>query len=102
MPQFLVVPRRVRAPLVTQQATMHAYDEHFLVVGTVEYADATAFGQIEGGTPKKVVLQFTRAGSLETEHLATLRVHPRHHVPDDAILSGGIHRLENQEQCVTI
>ena len=81
---------------------MHAGDQNLLVIGAVEDADPPAFGQIAGGAPEKVVFQFGGAGMLEAEHLAALRIDPGHHVLDGAVLSGGIHRLKDQQDGVAV
>ncbi len=81
---------------------MHPHDQHFLVVGAVEDADASAFRQIAGGAPQKVMLQFGGAGMLEAENLAALRVDPGHHVLDGAVLSGRIHGLEYQQDGMAV
>jgi hypothetical protein len=52
---------------------MHADDQHLLVIGTVEDADPSAFRQVAGRSPEKIVLQFGGAGMLEAEYLAALR-----------------------------
>jgi len=39
---------------------------------------------------------------LEAEHLAALRIDAGHHVPDDSVLSGGIHRLKDQQHRITV
>lgn len=39
---------------------------------------------------------------LEAEHPASLRIDAGHHIFDGAILSGGVHRLENQQHCITV
>src|ERR1039458_263328 len=39
---------------------------------------------------------------LEAEHLAALWIHAGHHMPDGAVFPGGIHRLKNQQHCITI
>ena len=81
---------------------MHAGDQHLLVIGAVEDADPPAFRQIARGAPQKIVLQFDGAGMLEAEDLAALRVDPGHHMPDGAVLSRRIHRLENQQDRIAV
>ena len=81
---------------------MHAHDEHFLVIGAVEDADAAALRQAAGGAPEKIVLQFLGAGMFEAEDLAALRIDAGHDVLDGAVLAGGIHGLENQEQRILV
>src|SRR5207249_5258015 len=48
--------------------------------------------------PQKVMRQFKGRGRLERRHPAALRVHTRHHVLNRAVLTTGIHTLENNEQ----
>ena len=81
---------------------MHADDQHFLVVGSVEDADPPAFRQIARGAPEKIVLQFGGAGMFEAEYLAALRIDPGHDVPDGAVFSGRIHRLKDQQDGIAI
>ena len=81
---------------------MHADDQHFLVIGTVEDADPSAFRQIARGAPEKIVLQFGGAGMLEAEHLAALRVDAGHHMPDGAVFSRRIHRLKDQQDGIAV
>jgi len=45
---------------------MHANDQHFLVIGTIEDADAPAFGQAARRAPEKIVFQLLGAGLFET------------------------------------
>jgi hypothetical protein len=79
-----------------EEFRMDAYDEHFLIIGTVEDTDASALGQTHGGSPHEFVIEFLRARRLERVHGDALRINPRHHMFDGAILSGRVHRLENQ------
>ena len=81
---------------------MHADDQHFLVIGSVEYADPPAFRQITGGAPEKIVLQFGGAGMFEAEYLAALGIDPGHHVLDGAVFSRRIHRLKDQQDGIAI
>ena len=43
------------------------------------------------------MLQFNGARMFVAEHLASLRIDPRHHVPNDPILAGAVHGLKNQQ-----
>ena len=81
---------------------MHPNDQHFLVIGAIEDTDPSAFGKATGRTPEKIVLQLFGARLFETEYLAALRIHPRHDVPNGAVLTGGVHPLKNQQQRITI
>ena len=62
----------------------------------------SALRQIARGAPKKIMMQFGGARMLEAEYLATLRVDPRHDMPDGAVLSGRIHGLKDQQDRVAI
>jgi hypothetical protein len=53
---------------------MHAHDEDFLVVRTVEDADASALRQASDIAPHEIVIELLRRGLLEREYLAALRV----------------------------
>src|SRR5229473_4665319 len=77
---------------------MDADDKNFFVIGAVEDADLSPLRDTLVGPPKVFMVQFLAAGRLERKDLAALGVHARHHVLDDAIFSGGIHGLKNQEQ----
>ena len=81
---------------------MHAHDQHFLVIGAVEDADAPAFRQAARGAPEKIVRQFLGAGMFEAEDLAALRIDAGHDMLDGAVLAGGVHRLKNQQQRVAV
>ena len=48
--------------------------------------------------PQVVVIQLLRGWSLEAVHLAALRIQPRHHMPNGAVLARRIQRLEHNQQ----
>ena len=102
VPKCLPVGRRVRDPLAAENFGMHAGNQHLLIVRPVENADLATLRQVAGGAPKKIMLQLGGAGMLEAEDLATLRIDPGHHVPDGTILSRRIHRLEDQQDSMTV
>ena len=89
-------------PFAAQNLGMHAGDQNLLVIGSVEDADPAAFRQVAGGAPEKIMLQFAGAGMLEAEDLAALRIDARHHMPDGAVFSCRVHRLENQQHGMAI
>ena len=54
-------------------------------------------GSAHRRAPEKIVVEFLRARRLERMHLAALRIDAGHHVLDDAVLAGRIHRLEHDQ-----
>src|SRR6185436_9452450 len=66
--------RRIGQVLAPQNLGMHPHDQHFLVVGAVEDSDLAPLGQVPRGAPQKVMRQLGRAGMLEAENLAALRI----------------------------
>ena len=76
--------------------------KHFLIVGTVEDANSSAFRQTASRAPEKIMVQFLRTGMLETEHLTSLGIDPRHHVSDGAVFSGGVNSMQYQQQGMTV
>src|SRR5579872_5918870 len=77
---------------------VHANNEDFLIVGSIENPDPPTLGQALGVTPEKVMVEILRRRLLEREDLAALRIYSRHDVFDRSILAGRVHRLENEEQ----
>ncbi len=73
---FVLVAQLYREPLVAEIFRMHANDQYFLVVGTIEYADPAAFGKPARRAPEKIMFQFFGAGLFETEHLAACGLTP--------------------------
>ena len=101
-PDRFVIDKFRRQALGLEKLGMNAKDQNFLVVGAIEDADPAPLGQLPRRIPQEVVVQLLGAGVLETEHLAALGIDARHHVLDGAVLAGRIHRLENQQQRVTV
>ena len=79
---------------------MHAHDEHLFVVGAVEDADLAARRHPLRVAPQVVVVELFGRRDLEAVHGDALRVHAAHHVPDDAVLAGGVETLDDDEQGV--
>ena len=46
--------------------------------------------------PEKIMRQFQRRRLLERSHLAALRIHAGHHVPDRSVLTARVHGLKHQ------
>ena len=77
---------------------MHSNDQHFLIIGAIEYADPSTFRKPARGAPQKIMFQFLCARLFEAENLAAFRVYSGHYVPDGAILAGSIHPLKDQQK----
>src|SRR5262249_4054680 len=60
--------------------------------------DAAALGKALDVAPQEVVAEIRRRRLLEGGHLTALRIHARHDVLDRAVLTGGVHRLEDEQQ----
>ena len=75
---------------------MHAHDEDFFIVRTVENPDSSSFRKAVHIAPEKVMFELSVAWVLKAEHLATLRVNAGHHMADNPILAGSVHRLKDQ------
>ena len=76
--------------------------EHFLVIRSVEDADAAPLGQGRAYRQRKLWSSSSAEGCLKLIDLAALGIHARHHVLDRAVLAGGIHRLKNDEDRPTV
>ncbi len=85
-------PHRLRHELV------HAHHQHVLVMRAVEDHDLALARRAQVGAPEKIVGELLLARLLEAEHRRPLRIHPAEHVPHDAVLAGGVERLQHDEQ----
>src|SRR5690606_9277245 len=97
LPELLAVRVCTGHILSMDQLGMHPGYQHFLVVRTIEYPDPSTLGQVHHAPPEEVVIQLLRSRMLEREHLRALRIHATHHVLDRAVLSRGVHRLEDEQ-----
>ena len=84
--------------LPLQQFGMRAHDQGLLVVRAVVDADPSSLRDADRRAPEKIVREILLARRLERVHVAALRVETGHDVVDDAVLAGGIHPLEHDEQ----
>ena len=73
------------------------HDQHVLVVGSVEDRDATAFGRALHASPEERVVEFLGARLLERDDVAALRIDAGEQVLDQAVLAGGVHALQHDE-----
>ena len=76
---------------------MHANDQDFLVVGTIEDADPPAFRKAACRAPEEIMFQFLGARLFETENFAAFGIDSRHDMPDRAIFAGRVHPLKDQQ-----
>src|SRR5664279_1296113 len=98
LPEVLCLQRLARQPFAAKNLRLYTHDQHLFVVGAVEDADLSPFGQAAGGPPEEIMLQFLGTWMLEAEHLTALRIYAGHHVLDGAVLARRVHGLENQQQ----
>src|SRR5262249_16096035 len=89
---------RRRKVMALEEIGMHADYEHLLVVRAVTDADAPPLLRLLERAPEELVIQLLRRRRLEGVHLAALRVHAGVDVLDRAVLAGGVHGLEDQEE----
>jgi len=80
---------------------MHPDNEHLLIVGTIEDADPASLRQA-GSCAKENHAAVFGAGLFETEDLTTWGFDSRQDVPDGAVLPGGVHPLEDEQQRIVI
>src|ERR1019366_4034720 len=102
LPNILLVAQLFGQPLGAKNLRMHANNQHFLVIRTVEDADPAAFRKSARSAPKKIMFQLFGTGLFETEDVAAFRIDPGHDVTDGAILAGTVHTLENQQQRISV
>src|SRR3989442_10133002 len=81
---------------------MNSHDQNFLVVRAIEDADASAFGNGLVISPEVVVVQLFGGGRFEGKDLRALRVDAGHYVLDGAVFAGGVHRLKDDQQGVSV
>ena len=77
---------------------MHPHHQAFFVIGAVEDTDAAALRQRHRAAPHEIVIEFVARWLLERGDLAALRVDAVEHALDRAVLAGGVHALEDQQQ----
>src|SRR5215471_19011226 len=76
---------------------MHPRHQAFLVIGTVEDADAAAPGQRKHGAPQVIMLQLEGGRLFEACDLAALRIDAFEDVLDRRVLAGRVHPLQDQK-----
>ena len=81
-----------------KQLFMYAHDQNLFVIRPVEKAKFAALWNRFMGSPQKFVIEFLLRRRLECRNAASLRIDPGHHMLDGAVFSGGVHRLEDQQQ----
>ena len=81
---------------------MDTSNENLFVIAPVENADSAPFGQQANRTPKEIVVQLVRGRLFEGNDLAASRIHSAHDGTDRAILTRGIHSLEDEQHGLPI
>ena len=101
-----LLPQAVRVQmgevLLLQYLGVDPDHEDLLVVAAVEDADAAPLGQAAGGAPQEIVIQLLARRLLEVEHLAARRIDAGKQGVDRAVLAGGVHGLEDQQQRMAV
>ena len=87
-PDGFLVAQLFRKTLDAENLRMHPNDQYFLVIGTIEYADPSAFGKPARRAPEKIMFQLFGARLFETVNLAAFGIDSGHDVPDGAVLAG--------------
>ena len=94
----LVLLQHTRGHLVAFLQVVQLDHQHILVVAAVENGDGPAGGQRLVDPPQEVVFQLFAVGLFKTGHLHALGVQAGHHMFDGAVLAGGVHGLQNEDQ----
>ena len=94
---FLLTSLR-RDLLLPEKFRVHPRHQAFLVIGTVEDADAAALRQRDHAAPHEIVIEFVRGRLLERMDLAALRIDAFEDALDGAVLARRIHALEDHQQ----
>src|SRR5450631_2967469 len=94
-PKLLVAAGIPREILCAQDIRVDPRDQHLFVVGPIKDANPSAFWQPVVGSPQKIVLELLHTRLFKTKYLAALGVHPRHDVPNGAVLARRIDALKN-------
>ncbi len=81
---------------------MHAGDEDFFVIRSIEDTNAAAFGETAGIAPEIVMVELFGAGCFEAVDLAALGIDAGHDVFDGAVFASGIEGLENNQDAVGV
>src|SRR6185503_5583461 len=100
-PQVIAFPE-VRYPLRFKKLGMYAYYQHFLIVGAIEDAYSASLRQYFAAAPQEVVVELFGRGLFKRKDLAPLRVDAGHHMLDGAVLSGRVHCLKYEQNCISV
>src|SRR5579872_7162393 len=96
-----VLPRVGRGQvLMLEHLRVYPRHQDFFVVRAVEDADPPALRQHFDAAPQEIVLELLGRWLPESVHVDTLGVEPGGNVLDYAVLAGGVHALEDDQQGV--
>jgi hypothetical protein len=90
------------APNLFGHEVLYPHDEHVLVVGAVEDADAPLGRRALVVAPQEVVVGLLRRGGLERGNPAALGVDSLEDVLDRAVLPAGVHRLQDDQTSLPV
>jgi hypothetical protein len=77
---------------------VHSHHEDVLVMGPIENHDFAFLGRAQVGPPEKIMSGLVLARLLEPEYERPLWIHSAEYMPNDAVLAGGIKRLQHNEK----
>src|SRR5690349_4506917 len=77
---------------------MHALDEHIFIMRSVKYLDHALERCAFVNAPQKVMSHLLFGRLFKSRYRAAHRVNTLEHLADSAILSRGIHPLQNDQQ----
>src|SRR5712671_1568571 len=76
---------------------MHPRHQTFLIIGSIEDADAAARRQRHHSAPHEIMGKLVAGRLLERSDIAALRVDARKNVLDRAVLAGCVHALQDDQ-----
>ena len=81
---------------------MYPYNQHLLIVRTVEDPDIPPGRKGPEIPPEIIVIEFLACRYFEAGHLNTLWVNPRHHMLDGTVFTGCVKGLEINEKSIGV
>ena len=84
--------------LCREDFLMHAHHQNLFIVRTIKMPILPRDGRC--GTARRGSRGQLRGGGLfEAGNVARLRIYPGHYMLDQAVFTGGVHGLDDEEDC---